>query len=377
MQINSKKKVPYEFICQQESIHLRTVKRNYLRMKTRLILLLIVLVAQTGVNYGQKYFVTNQYVYDLFLMNPAAAGSDRNCYTFNGFYQKQWFGTDLAPTTQLFSFQAPIASNVGSGTYFYNDQNGFNKKMSLQQSFSSTIKLRENMQKITTLSFGLSAVVEQTSIDQSQFSGGMPGNDPAIGGASENGVGFNLNTGFILRSNKLSGGISVTNLLDNNNPMYDSEWEPKLPKTWHMFSSVNFKIPDRDLYVTPMVYYRINSQSDKRLDLNLKLDMPTMSSDFTFWGLLAYRRTMDTRYGKDLGIATTVGIIYRSLSVGLEHQLGTTSANRHYGSAMILVAGYRICNNRKNKAVECTEAANMYEATDKPVKKKKSLFKRK
>jgi hypothetical protein len=57
---------------------------------------------------SQRSFITNQYNYDLFLMNPADAGSNRNCYVVGGVYQRQWFGTDMAPTTQLLSFSGSV-----------------------------------------------------------------------------------------------------------------------------------------------------------------------------------------------------------------------------------------------------------------------------
>ena len=76
-------------------------------------LLLIVTMASS-----QRYFVTNQYVYDMFLMNPAAAGFNRTCVSVNGFYQRQWFGTDLAPTTQLFAVQMPAANRWAETSAF-------------------------------------------------------------------------------------------------------------------------------------------------------------------------------------------------------------------------------------------------------------------
>lgn len=344
-------------------------------MKIRAFLLLVFSVVSLDICIGQRYFVTNQYIYDLYLMNPADAGSNRNCYILNGYYQKQWFGTDLAPTTQLLSFQAPIGSNLGSGTYIYNDRNGYNKKMSLQQTFSSKVILRENKRGFTSLSFGLSALVEQTSVDQSEFTGGSAV-DPSVTGGVESGTGFNLNAGFILQINKIRGGISMTNILPHNNSMYDdSEEEPDLSKDWHFFASTSFKIPDRELYIEPLAYYRINSQKDRKLDLNLKIYLPTLSENFSFWGLLAYRRTMDTDYGKDLGIAVTGGMIYKKLSLGLEYQLGTTSAQNFYGNALQLVMGFRFCKDNNTKSIPCSEAANGLDSST-IVKKRKGIFKR-
>ena len=321
-------------------------------MRKPILILLLSFCFLTG--YGQKYFITNQYVYDLFLINPADAGNNNNCITFNGFYQKQWFGVDLAPTTQLFSFQTPVMQNLGSGTYIFNDRNGNFKRMGLQQSLSAEVTLRENRNGFTSLHFGLSAFLEQSSINYSNLNGG-PGLDPIMNGAGESGSAFNLNTGVMLEINNHHLGFAVSNLLGTNNPMYQSDWEPDKGPDFHIHAGSSFKIPERDLYIDPLLYYRRSKNGDTRFDANLKLYMPTMDPNFAFWGILAYRRTMDDQLGKDLGLGTTVGIDYKSFSLGIEHQLGLTPAQKRFGSAFILVASYRICAGKNKGAMPCTQ----------------------
>ena len=117
----------------------------------RKLLILLVLFIAVGIVNAQKPYVTNQYVYDLFQMNPAAAAYQKNCVSVNGFYQKQWFGTDLAPTTQIVSFQMPLESRLGSGTYVYNDRNGVIKELGLSQAFSYELLLHKNRRRFSTV----------------------------------------------------------------------------------------------------------------------------------------------------------------------------------------------------------------------------------
>jgi type IX secretion system PorP/SprF family membrane protein len=289
-------------------------------------------------------------------MNPADAGSNRNCFLAEAFYQRQWYGTDDAPTTQLLSFQAPLPHAAGSGTYIFNDRNGYNTKMGFQQSISVDIILRKNRKGFTSLAFGLSALVEQAALDMSEFSSSDAAVDPAISGGVESGTGFNLNTGLILKINQYKIGASVTNILENNNPFYEGESEPSLPPYFHAFASSVFKYPNRELYIEPVFYYQINTLNDKRLEMNLRLQMPTLSNDLSFWGLIAYRRTMDHDYGKDLGMALTAGVLYKSFNFGIEHQYGLTSAQTNYGSYMKVVLGYRFCTDKSKAAIPCSAA---------------------
>lgn len=345
-------------------------------MNKTLIILAIILGLTATKGFAQRTFVSNQYVYNFYLMNPADAGSNRNCYLIDGIYQKQWFGTDLAPTTQLLSFQAHMPKNTGSGTYIFNDRNGNNARMGFQQSLSVDVILRENRSGFTSLAFGLSGLVEQASVDMSRFTGGDGAIDPVGSGGIESGVGFNLNTGLILKINQYKIGGSATNILPNNNPFFDNEEEPELAPYFHSFVSSVYKLTDRELYLEPMVYYRFNAENDTRLDLNIKLQFPTLSEDLAFWGLVAYRRSMDHKIGKDLGLALTAGILYKGFNLGVEHQYGLTSAQTHYGSYMKLVVGYRICSDKSKAAIPCSAAGLSGIGAGELHRPKKGLFKR-
>jgi hypothetical protein len=144
-------------------------------------------------------------------------------------------------------FQAPLSDNVGSGTYLYNDRNGNSGKLSFQQTFAVEIILRENRRGFTSLSLGISALLEQTSVDETGFLDGSFV-DPNITGGVESGFGFNANSGVILRINKFNTGFSVTNILANNNPMYDSEWAPELPADMHFYARNELNCPTMTFY---------------------------------------------------------------------------------------------------------------------------------
>ncbi len=322
--------------------------------KTKLLVLLLGLIPLSALS--QRAFISNHYIYDMFLMNPADAGSNRKCYVLGGMYNQQWIGTDLAPTTQLLSFQAYMPKNTGSGTYIYNDRNGNNNRIGLQQSISVDVILRENRKGFTSIAFGLSALVEQASLRTSNFIGDGIDIDPVITGGNHNGVGFNMNAGLILKIDQYKIGASVTNLLPNNNPFFQNDEEAEIKPYTHAFASSVYKYPGRELYLEPIVYFRHYSNNDSRLDVNLKAQLPTMSEDFSFWGLIGYRRSMDQKAGKDLGIAATIGFLYKGINLGFEHEYGLTGAQSHYGSYMKLILGYKFCQSGKHKAIPCSAA---------------------
>jgi hypothetical protein len=79
---------------------------------------------------------------------------------------------------------------------------------------------------------------------------------------------------------------------------------------------------------------------------------------------------MDDQFGKSLGLATTVGVQYQRFIVGVEYQLGLTSAQVDYGSAYQLVFKYRVCRDRRKASIPCSEE-NRNKSVKRVIKKKK------
>jgi type IX secretion system PorP/SprF family membrane protein len=301
---------------------------------------------------AQRYFVTNLYPYDPFLANPAAAALKSDCYAINGYYQKQWFGTDLAPTTQMVAFQKAFQNNMGIGSYIYNDRNGNYKEIGAQQTFAYAVTLSKTKRRLTNLQFGLSLLMSQRSLDESGYlDSSSP--DPLLG-VNNSGFGLNANSGVMLTVNAWQLGLSFTNMLPMNNSMY-SEEEPQTPMDINVMLGTSFKVADRNLYLEPLIYYRRNNYVDSRTDVNLKFLMPSVDPSFAWWGNAAYRRSMDHKMGENLGVATTLGIIKNGFKVGLEYQFGLTMAQYDYGSAYQLIVGYRICRDRRNDPIPCSK----------------------
>ena len=322
----------------------------------KLLILIIGLFFNSILSDAQKQYLTNQYVYDLFQINSSAAAFNKNCFTINGFIQKQWFGTDLSPTTQIFSFQTAIKGTLGSGTYIFNDRNGFYRHIGLHQAFSYEILLMKKRNRFVTLSFGLAADVDQSSLNQNDFI--TPGYelDPAITGGNETGWGYNASTGILLKYNDMHVGFSLANLLPQTNPMFKSEYEPELTPDIYVHTGGTFKAGNRDLFLEPLLMYQRISTVSSRFDINLKLYIPTPDPNISVWGLLAYQHVLDESYGKSLSTIITAGIVYKNFSIGIEYKLGLTSAQADYGSSYQLILSYRKCKDRSKSPIPCSHA---------------------
>ncbi len=324
-------------------------------MRKYLIIVLTILCV-TQIVSAQEHYITNLYVYDLFLMNPSAAGGDRACNKIDAYYQNQWQGMDDSPTSQLLSYQFGTR-HLGSGTYVYNDANGYVSQFGVQQSISYEVTLAHSQlsDNRASLSFGLSLNANQVSIDETHATDGYT-EDPAMTGAVESGWGINANTGILFKYNHYHLGIAFTNLFGQTNSLYDDESSAnELPVDYHFHVGTWFRLYGRDIFFFPELMYRRNKLADSRFDANLKLKLPTYNEKIAFWGILSYRRSHDVDYGKDLSSSVTIGINYGAISCGLEYQQGIAGAQSYYGNGFLVSLGYRFgCKDPSKGSIPCS-----------------------
>ena len=120
--------------------------------------------------FGQEKPLYSQYMFNTFLINPAAAGSE-GFTSFNFTSREQWLGIPNSPKTNSISAQTRVLKNsfiakalnlrkkfsrrsksgrVGVGAHIYNDLSGPISKTGMQLAYAYHIPLRQSQ-----LSFGL------------------------------------------------------------------------------------------------------------------------------------------------------------------------------------------------------------------------------
>lgn len=301
---------------------------------------------------GQNEFVHKLYRYQSSLLNPATVGANREYLKFHGYVYKQWIGTPNSPTTQILSGEFSLYPNLGLGTYIFNDKNGNYKRVGVQQSCSYEIMLHKSKRHVCTLAFGLSLNVEQHSIN-TDFLNNEQILDPVFNNNDINGVGFNSNTGLLLRYDEHYIGFSALNLLPQTNKLYRTDDEPPLTINFNFLIGTSYKLKDRDVYFEPFFRFHAIDKKNKQIDVNFK-HYWYPPSDFAFWWLASYRHSADNNFGKMLGLSITPGVIYKNLSVGIEYQLGLTKAQVDYGSYYQLVISYGIKVKKPHKRIPCS-----------------------
>lgn len=105
-----------------------------------------------------------QYMYNMFILNPAYAGSN-NVLTAVGFYRSQWDNVPGAPRTLSFSMDQPLDNEkIGVGFSAYSDQIGPTSELYASASFSYSIQTGYDSE----LKFGLRGGVHNLTVDFSK-----------------------------------------------------------------------------------------------------------------------------------------------------------------------------------------------------------------
>lgn len=121
---------------------------------------------------GQLTPVSNQYVLNPLVINPAYAGS-RGALNVAAFYRRQWVGIAGSPETMTMAADAPfLDSKLGLGLIITNDKLGVTK----ETQFHTTYAYRINMGQ-GNLSFGLGAGIITTNTAWSDLVALDPGDE--------------------------------------------------------------------------------------------------------------------------------------------------------------------------------------------------------
>ncbi len=264
------------------------------------ILLFIALVSLALASSAQQLPLYSQYLFNMYLINPAVAGSDG--YTsFNMTAREQWLGYSGAPRTYSFSYQTRLlkrsfivkGSNVrkkvlkpsrdgkvGLGGYVFSDRNGLIHRTGMQATYSYHTWLYGG----TQLSFGLSGTAFHFRIDEQNIRLEDP-DDPILHSNLRQGVFIpDANFGVYILNYRYNVGFSVEQLFQSyvklGNPGYKNLL---LMRHYYLFGSYTHPL-STESEIHPNFMFRMSEQLKPQVDIGAKY---TFKEDF--WVGLSYR----------------------------------------------------------------------------------------
>lgn len=260
--------------------------------------------SQEGIATYSDYLSDNYY-----LIHPSMAGA-ANCAKVRITARQQWFGNDNAPGLQTASFNGRIGDQSGAGIILFNDENGYHSQRGFKLTYAHHIMFSRSDVDLNQLSFGISAGLVQSQLDQSEFEGF----DPIIDGAIQKDSYFNMDIGASYNYLEFYTHFTVKNVLASRRDLYTEAESDNLRK--YLLSAGYVFGNSEKLQWEPSFLFQYTEQTQEKLvDLNIKL-----YKDFDFgklWGGLSYRRSFDATQYLDKGKIQTQRLQYITPIVGL------------------------------------------------------------
>jgi type IX secretion system PorP/SprF family membrane protein len=266
----------------------------------RLIIILFFAVAGAHYSFAQQMPLYSQYMYNRFLINPAAAGSEG--YTsFNITAREQWVGYSGSPRTYSLSYQtrftkkgyklrknifgntryqAKTEGRAGFGLGIFSDQNGLVQRTGFHAAYSYHIWVQD----YTQLSFGLSATGYHYIINADHESFLDP-SEPWLNDNLRDGIFIpDINFGMYLLNDRYTLGFSAESMLGAAARIGDGRVDTlkaydKFRMSRHYYAFGSYSFPTlKDLEIEPSVLLKMSEQILPQADIAL-----TFIYNQTFW----------------------------------------------------------------------------------------------
>ena len=210
-------------------------------------------------------------------------------------HRSHWQEVENAPSLQTFNVHSRLNERSGIGSIFYNDNNGFHKRLGALLTYAHHINFFRQKSSINQFSFGLSVGVVNDTHDQRSFNPSLT--DPLVTGFKVNTSGLHIDAGFSYHKLGFYAHLTGKNILFNG---YDTTDELILKKPRVLVINTGYFIPfNNALSIEPSILvYDIQYTSSLGYDINLK-SHHSFDSFYSWFGLSFRAHVNANTYSKD------------------------------------------------------------------------------
>lgn len=273
------------------------------------VVLLFFVLNPTQVFSQETLPIYTDYLSDnVFLVHPSAAGIG-NCGKIRLTARSQWSGVQDAPALQTLSFHTPLGYKMGLGGILFNDKNGYHSQQGIQLTYAYHIELGR-IDDINLLSFGMSFMMIQNSIDESSFS--LP--DPVLSYLNLSKSYFNADFSMAYHNLGFSSYFTVKNLLPTDRNLYDSDIESLNLRRYLLTLGYYFGEDNAIQFEPSIMGQLVERTGEKFIDFNIKAYKNL--SNAQIWAGLSYRQGFDGNNIEELRyFSPIVGVNYNKMMI--------------------------------------------------------------
>lgn len=283
-------------------------------LKKRLLLAALFLTqfsfSQEGVAVYSDYLSDNYY-----LIHPSMAGA-ANCAKLRLTARQQWFGQSDAPRLQTLSFNTSLGEEGTSafGAIAFSDRNGYHSQKGAKVTYAHHIRFSNGNDDLNMLSFGLSAGIIQSVLDETEFGTIF---DPLNGGVKQNYSYFNVDLGMSYHLVNFYTHVTLKNAIETRRKIYSDIEDDNLRKfLWS--AGYTFGQDDGLLWEPSVMFQATEKTKEKSIDVNLKV---YKNMEFgRIWGGLSYRRSFDATQYYSEGAVKDQSLQYITPLIGMNYK---------------------------------------------------------
>jgi type IX secretion system PorP/SprF family membrane protein len=303
--------------------------------------------SQDGIPIYSDYFSDN-----LYLLHPSMAGAaTHNQIRLTA--RQQWFDQKEAPNLQTLSFNARLGDRSGVGVIVYNDKNGYHSQTGGYLTYAHHIMFSRSEADLNQLSFGLSAGLTQSRLDETQFD--LSDFDPVISGIIQSTSYFNVDAGLSYNFLDFSGHFTVKNIIFQNRSIYSEEFESNNQRKYLISAAYAIGKYGQDWSYEPSFLFQWTERTgEQAVDINFKA---YRKMDFgKLWGGLSYRRSLDgaeflngqeIKVQKLQYVTPVLGINYNNFMFAYTYSYQAGNVKFQSGGFHQITLGYDFLGGRK------------------------------
>lgn len=283
------------------------LKRGYLALL--LVFISQISFSQEGIAVYSDYLSDNYY-----LLHPSMAGA-ANCAKIRLTARQQWFGQDNAPALQTLSFNGRVGEKSGVGIVVFNDVNGAHSQKGGKLTYAHHLMFSRSEVDLNQLSFGMSAGLVETQLDETAFpNNGVP--DPLILGGIQKASYFNVDIGASYNYLEFYAHLTLKNALASKRQLYSDVESNNLKK---ILFTTGYVFGDSErLQLEPSILFQYTSETkEKLIDLNLKAYKDLEIGKV--WAGLSYRRGFDATEYLTNGVVANQKLQYITPILGFNY----------------------------------------------------------
>lgn len=247
-----------------------------------------------------------------------------NCTKVRVTGRQQWFGQDNAPALYTANFNTRFNEDRPSagGVILFKDQNGYHSRTGAYLTYAHHLLLSRNEVDLNMVSFGLSAGLVQSTLDQSEWFDIGPSlglaPDQVLQNSNESSTYFNVDVGVSYHLLDFFAHFTVKNIMGSGRDLYTAQETTNLQRfifsMGYVFAGLN-----SSWKIEPSVmFHHITETKESQFDVNAKV---YKTLDFgKVWGGLSYRRSLDgAEYATGSGSAESQKLQYITPFIGVNY----------------------------------------------------------